>query len=158
MVEKYLKHASQSKERVKGLGEVFTPPWLVEEILDKMPQELFADPTKTFLDPSCGDGNFLEAVVKRKIETRRIKERKIEKGIMFDALKTTYGVDIMPDNVKRCKKRLLKLVKEYLKVSDQMLAHYSRIINKNIVCHDALTYEYNFGQKTEKEKANEVWG
>jgi type I restriction-modification system DNA methylase subunit len=53
----------RERNRVKATGEVFTPTPLVEEILDKMDQQLFIDPTKTFLDPSCGDGQFLASVL-----------------------------------------------------------------------------------------------
>jgi type I restriction-modification system DNA methylase subunit len=112
--------------RVKATGEVFTPTELVQEILDTLPQELFLDPTKTFLDPSCGDGQFLSEVLIRKLEN----------GIDFEtALSTIYGVELMPDNVELCKERLL---------CGQ--THLQHIVDNNIVCHDALTYDYRFGE------------
>ena len=114
----------RGKTRVKATGEVFTPTPLVEEILDKMDQELFKDPTKTFIDPSCGDGQFLASVLYRKLQN----------GIDFEtALSTIYGVDLMPDNVDLCRERLL--------CGREDLRH---IVERNTVCHDALTYDYSF--------------
>jgi type I restriction-modification system DNA methylase subunit len=116
----------RDKIRVKATGEVFTPTSLVQEILDKIPEEQFTDPAKTFIDPSCGDGQFLSEVL----------IRKMEKGSTFEqALSTIYGVDIMPDNVELCRERLL--------CGRQDLRH---VVEKNIVCADALAYNYTFGQ------------
>lgn len=94
----YMSGTDRDKLRVKSTGEVFTPTDLVIKVLDSLPQELFTDPTKTVLDNSCGDGQFLsEALI-----------RKLENGIDFEtALSTIYGVDLMPDNVKLCQDRLL---------------------------------------------------
>jgi len=88
----------RTKERIKQTGEVFTPLPLVDEILDKLPPEVFTNPTKKFLDPACGDGNFLVRVIAHKIAKGSMPEQ---------ALKTTYGVDIMRDNIQTCKVRVL---------------------------------------------------
>jgi hypothetical protein len=120
----YMGGVERDQLRVKATGEVFTPTPLVQEMLDNLPQELFTDPTKTFLDNSCGDGQFLSEVLICKIKN----------GIDFEtALSTIYGVDLMPDNVALCRKRLL---------CNQ--PHLIHIVEKNIVCHDALTYDYSF--------------
>jgi len=120
----YMSGVEREKLRVKANGEVFTPTVLVQEILDQLPQELFQDATKTFLDNSCGDGQFLGEVLIRKIEN----------GIDFEtALITIYGVDLMQDNVDLCRARLL--------CGQEHLRH---IVERNIVCHDALTYDYSF--------------
>jgi len=110
--------------RVKATGEVFTPTPLVQEVLDQLPQDQFADPTKTFLDPSCGDGQFLGEVLIRKMEN----------GSTFEqALGTIYGVDLMQDNVELCRERLL--------CGREDLRH---IVEQNIVCADGLRYHYRF--------------
>jgi len=115
--------------RVKATGEIFTPTPLVQEVLSQLPQDLFTNPTKTFIDPSCGDGQFLSEVLVRKLES----------GIDFEiALSTIYGVDLMSDNVDLCRERLL-CGREYLR----------HIVEKNIVCADALTYNYCFGDAEE---------
>ena len=64
----YMSGVERDKIRTKANGEVFTPTPLVQEMLDQLPQDLFSDPTKTFLDNSCGDGQFLSEVLIRKLE------------------------------------------------------------------------------------------
>jgi len=122
----YMSGVERDKLRVKATGEVFTPTPLVQEMLDKLDPELFKDPTKTFLDPTCGDGQFLSEVLIRKVEN----------GIDFEtALGTIYGVDLMQDNVDLCRERLL--------CGREDLRH---IAEKNIVCADGLEYNYCFGE------------
>ena len=114
----------REKTRVKATGEVFTPTDLVQEVLDQLPQDQFTDTSKTFLDPSCGDGQFLGEVLIRKMEN----------GSTFEqALSTVYGVDLMQDNVELCRERLL--------CGREDLRH---LVEKNIVCADGLRYHYRF--------------
>ena len=122
----YMSGIERDQNRVRATGEVFTPTPLVNNILNDLPKELFTDTTKTFLDPACGDGQFLsEALI-----------RKLENGIDFEtALSTIYGVDLMPDNVKLCQDRLL--------CGQEHLRH---IVEKNIVEADGLEYKYLFGE------------
>jgi type I restriction-modification system DNA methylase subunit len=133
----YMSGIERDKVRVKATGEVFTPTSLVQEILDKLDPALFSDPTKTFLDPSCGDGQFLGEVLIRKLEN----------GIDFEtALGSIYGVDLMQDNVELCRERLL--------CGREDLRH---IVKQNIVCADGLRYHYRFDNSEpyddeEKEK------
>jgi len=120
----YMSGVEREKSRVKATGEVFTPTPLVEKILDKMDQELFTDSTKTFLDPSSGDGQFLASVLYRKVQN----------GIDFEtALSTIYGVDLMISNVELCRERLL--------CGREDLRH---LVEQNIVCADGLRYHYRF--------------
>lgn len=120
----YMSGVEREQSRVKDTGEIFTPTKLVQDILDTLDQSVFTDPTKTFLEPSCGDGQFLGEVLIRKIEN----------GSTFEqALSTVYGVDLMEDNVELCKERLL--------CGREDLRH---IVEKNIVCADALRYHYRF--------------
>lgn len=120
----YMSGVERDRSRVKATGEVFTPTSLVNEVLNKLPIDQFSDPTKTFLDNSCGDGQFLGEILIRKMEN----------GSTFEqALSTVYGVDLMQDNVNLCRERLL---------CGQ--SHLRHIVERNIVCHDALTYDYSF--------------
>lgn len=89
---------NRSKERTKQNGEIFTPTPLVQEMLDQLPKEEFTNPTKTFMDPSCGDGQFLSEVLIRKMENGSSLEQ---------ALSTIYGVELMKDNADLCRERLL---------------------------------------------------
>jgi hypothetical protein len=129
----YMSGVERDKLRIKQTAEVFTPTLLVQEMLNKMEEknpELFSDPTKTFLDNSCGDGQFLSEVVIRKMERTRCT--------LEQALSTTYGVEFMEDNVIECRKRL---------AGPNPTPEILEIVNKNIVCHDALTYDYSFGEE-----------
>jgi len=120
----YMSGVERDKVRVKTTGEVFTPTPLVQEVLDNLDQSLFNDPTKTFLDNCCGDGQWLSEVLIRKMEN----------GSTFDqALSTIYGVDLMQDNVDLCRQRLL--------CGREDLRH---IVEQNIVCSDSLRYHYRF--------------
>lgn len=114
----------RTQSRVKSTGEVFTPTELVREMLEQIPIDQFQDPTKTFLDNSCGDGQFLGEVLIRKMENGSTLEQ---------ALQTIYGVDLMQDNVDLCRNRLL-CGREELRP----------IVEQNIVCADALRYHYRF--------------
>ena len=123
----YMSGVERDKLRVKETEEIFTPTVLVQECLDLLEtihSDCFTNSTKTFIDNSCGDGQFLGEVLIRKIEN----------GIDFEsALSTIYGVDLMPDNVKLCQDRLL--------CGREDLRH---IVEQNIVCADALRYHYRF--------------
>ena len=126
----YMSGVERDKLRIKQTAEVFTPTLIVQEMLDKLEQQdprIFSDPNKTFLDNSCGDGQFLSEVVIRKMERSGCS--------LIQALKTTYGVELMEDNVIECRKRL---------VGPNPTSEVIEIVNKNIVCHDALTYDYKF--------------
>lgn len=131
----YMSGVERDRNRIKATGEVFTPTPLVQEILDQLPKDLFTDPTKTYLDPSCGDGQFLSEVLIRKMEN----------GSTFEqALSTIYGVDLMMDNVQECRNRLLCGMTGPLPEPINGCTTYEQLVKKNIVCHDALTYDYSF--------------
>lgn len=120
----YMGGVERDRLRIKATGEVFTPTDIVREMLEQIPIDQFQDPNKTFLDNSCGDGQFLGEVIIRKIEN----------GSTFEqALSTTYGVDLMIDNVDLCRERLL-CGQEHLR----------GIVEQNIQCRDALKFGYNF--------------
>ena len=125
----FMSGIERDSARIKMTEECFTPTDICIKVInefEKFDDLLFQNQTKTFLDPSCGDGQFLGEVLIRKLEN----------GIDFEtALSTIYGVDLMPDNVKLCQDRLL--------CGQEHLRH---IVEKNIVCADALTYNYCFGE------------
>jgi type I restriction-modification system DNA methylase subunit len=122
---------SKRDSRRKQTAEVFTPKELVKEMLDKLPEDSWNE-NKTFLDNSCGNGNFLVEILKKKIS---LKHNPIK------ALSTIYGVDIMEDNIAECKLRLLDIIEPYIEDDGTEVIN---ILNKNIVCADALTYNYKF--------------
>lgn len=120
----YMGSIDRDNLRIKRTAEVFTPTKSVQDLLEELDQDIFKNPEKTILDPACGDGQFLgEALIK-----------KLENGIDFQqALSSIYGVDLMQDNVDLCRKRLL---------CGQN--HLRPIVEKNIVCADALKYHFRF--------------
>ena len=109
-VHEYMSGVDRSKKRTKNNNEVFTPTELVRDILEKYPNEYFTDPTKTFLDPSCGDGQILLEVVLKKVKHGCTLEQ---------ALSTTYGVEKESDNAKLCRDRLLCGHEEFRHIVEQ---------------------------------------
>lgn len=128
--------------RVKANSEVFTPTKDVQRYLDLLPQELFSDPNENFLDYACGDGQFLGEVLIRKLES--LGKEEITDAEFEQALSTIYGVDLMIDNVDKCREHLL--------CGREDLRH---IVEKNIVCYNALEYDYKFSRRKMKEVKQE---
>jgi len=94
------------QERIKKYGEVFTPPELVNEMLDKLPEHVWKNKNLTWLDPACGNGNFLVEVKKRLMEGLKEEipdEKEREEHILENMI---YGVEIQQDLVDECISRL----------------------------------------------------
>ena len=137
----------KSKKRVANHGEVFTAEREVNAMLDLVKTETGRIDSR-FLEPACGDGNFLAAILKRKLDVVKKKYKKytadFEKYSIL-ALTSIYGVDILDDNAKQCRKRLYKIwEKEYIAickndVSDDVKKSVLLILNLNIVCGNALS-------------------
>ncbi len=111
----------KSKARVKEFGEVYTPPKVVEMMLDHVPLDVWNDPTKTFLEPACGNGNIVVAIIRRKM---------LHGSTLEQALLTTFGVDIQPDNVDECRSRIIS----EFSVSENL----HDVVYQNIVCKNFL--------------------
>jgi len=124
----YMSGVERDSLRVKATGEVFTPTPLVQEVLDQLDPALFQDPTKTFCDPSCGDGQFLSEVLIRKLEAVAV-EGIVSLQQFEQALSTIHGLELMPDNAQLCRDRLLC-------GQDQ----FKHIVDQNIVQCDSLSY------------------
>ncbi len=137
----------KSKERVSEHGEVFTAEREVKAMCDLVAQECDRIDSR-FLEPACGDGNFLAEILTRKLATvKRLYGKSAygyEKNSIL-ALTSLYGVDIMRDNVKECRNRLYKIWnKEYTAVCKKECNEETRkaakyIIFNNILCGNALT-------------------
>ena len=138
---------TKSKERIRERGEVFTAEREVKAMCDLVKDETERIDSR-FLEPACGDGNFLAEILTRKLEVVKRKYKKstldYEKNTVL-AISSVYGVDIMQDNVHACRDRLFKLWdKEYKSVckkdcNDQTREAVKFILTKNIVCGNALT-------------------
>lgn len=137
----------KSKKRVSDHGEVFTNPREVNAMLDLVKAETEKIDSK-FLEPACGDGNFLEEILRRKLAVVKAKYKRsqFEYGRnSLIALGSIYGIEILPDNAESCRKRLLNVFKdEYKKVfknkaQEETFEPAKFILSKNIVTGDALT-------------------
>ena len=137
----------KSKERVSKRGEVFTAEREVNAMLDLVANECLR-PDSRFLEPACGDGNFLSAILKRKLTELRRKYKKsprdYEKQAIV-AIGSLYGVDIMNDNVLACRERLFVIWDEEYTAhckgdaSDEVREAARFIIGRNIINGNALT-------------------
>ncbi|MCI5910913.1 MAG: hypothetical protein MRZ46_04615 [Oscillospiraceae bacterium] len=141
------KQQVKSKQRVAERGEVFTAEREVNAMLDLVKQETERIDSR-FLEPACGDGNFLSEILKRKLSVVEKNYKKnahdYEKYSLL-ALMSIYGVDIMSDNVVDCRARLFDIWKEKYNTvckknatgKAEKTAKY--ILDKNIICGNALT-------------------
>lgn len=147
MNDKDKKSQTKSKERVRDHGEVFTSEREVKAMCDLVKEETERIDSR-FLEPACGDGNFLAEILTRKLGVVKRKYKKstldYEKNSVL-AISSVYGVDIMLDNVLACRDRLFKIWdKEYEVVCKKDCNEQTRqavkfILSKNIVCGNALT-------------------
>lgn len=147
MKKKTVKKQTKSKERIRDHGEVFTAEREVKAMCDLVKDETERIDSR-FLEPACGDGNFLAEILTRKLAVVRKKYGKshldYEKNAVL-AASSIYGVDILQDNVIACRERMFGIWdKEYTAVckrdcNDETRAAVKFILSRNIVCGNALT-------------------
>ena len=133
----------KSKKRVADHGEVFTPPWLVERMLDLVKGESERIDSR-FLEPACGSGNFLVRVLARKLDTVELKygRSRFEKHIYgLVALASCYGIELLADNIAECRANMLALFSDYMAVTpdDEAWHAASHILSLNLIHGDALS-------------------
>ena len=110
-----------SKQRVADHGEVFTPSWLVEAMLDLVKDETERINSR-FLEPACGSGNFLVKILQRKLAAVEAKYGKSDfekKHFALLALMCIYGIELLPDNIVKCRQNLLEIFGSYLGVVEK---------------------------------------
>lgn len=132
----------KSKQRVADHGEVFTPDWLVEDMLNLVKDETERIESR-FLEPACGDGNFLVPILKRKLAVvqKRYGKNVFEKShFALYALMSIYGVEILEDNVRDCRANILEQFSGILKLKpeDELFRAAAKVLGANIVHGDAL--------------------
>ncbi|MEJ5349807.1 MAG: N-6 DNA methylase [Desulfosoma sp.] len=137
----------KSKSRVVNHGEVFTPRWVVNAMLDLVKQETERIDSR-FLEPACGTGNFLEEILERKIRIVQKRYGKLQtdyERYAILAVSSIYGIDILEDNVHECRQRLFEIVNRrytatFKKTAKEQFRKTTRfILKRNIVWGDALT-------------------
>ena len=142
-----MKKQIKSRDRVMKAGEVFTADREVNNMLDLVLVESERIESR-FLEPACGDGNFLIEIYRRKL---KIVEQKYKKSQIdfekyaFLSTSSIYGIDLMEDNILECKKRLLDLFKSFYntiykkKANDDFIKVIDYILSRNLLVGDALT-------------------
>ena len=133
----------KSKKRVADHGEVFTPSWMVEDMLNLVKGESERIDSR-FLEPACGDGNFLKVVLRRKLATVESRYGKSEferNHYALFSLMCIYGIELLEDNAQQCRKNLQDIFIEYLNVNEGSVWYKAAkvVLDANIIQGDALT-------------------
>ncbi|MBL8180020.1 MAG: SAM-dependent DNA methyltransferase [Blastocatellia bacterium] len=140
----------KSRQRVSDHGEVFTPSWMVEAMLDLVKDETKRIDSK-FLEPACGSGNFLVVILQRKLAAVELKYGKSEfekQQFALFGLMCIYGIELLPDNIEECRANLLGIFSEYLGLdeSDDLYKAASYVLSQNLVHGDAMKMLTDNGQ------------
>ena len=125
----------KSRERVAAYGEVFTRDEEVKNMCNLVKEECERFDS-TFLEPACGDGNFLAEILTRKLDALENDSDFERKSLI--ALASLYGIDILPDNVEDCRKKLLRIWREHGNFSEEAEEVANEIVTANIVQGDTL--------------------
>jgi hypothetical protein len=130
-----------SKQRVADHGEVFTPGWLVDAMLDLVKDETERIDSR-FLEPACGSGNFLVKILQRKLAAVEMKYGKSDfekRHYALFALMCIYGIELLQDNIHECRANLIELFDDYLGLTpaDELSRAARYILSRNIIHGDA---------------------
>lgn len=133
----------KSKQRVVDHGEVFTPAWMVDAMLDLVKGETERIDSR-FLEPACGSGNFLVRIIQRKLTAVELKFGKSDfekRHYALLALMCTYGIELLTDNISECRGNMLEVFADYLNIdeSDDLFQAASYVLSQNLIHGDALT-------------------
>lgn len=139
----------RSKKRVADHGEVFTPAWMVDAMLDLVKGETERIDAR-FLEPACGSGNFLVPVLQRKLAAVQMKFGKSDfnrRHYALLGLMCCYGIELLADNIDECRANMLEVLSDYLRLSpeDDLHRAASHVLSTNLVHGDALTMKTTEG-------------
>jgi hypothetical protein len=140
----------RSKQRVADHGEVFTPSWMVEAMLDLVKEESERIDSR-FLEPACGSGNFLVQVLQRKLAAVELRFGKSEfekRHYALLGLMCLYGIELLEDNIAECRANMLEILADYLRLDegDDIWRAGAHVLDRNIVHGDALAMLTSTGQ------------
>ncbi len=143
----------KSRKRIADHGEVFTPSWMVEDMLDLVQTESQRIDSR-FLEPACGSGNFLKSVLQRKlnsVESRYGKSEFERNHHALFALMCIYGIELLEDNILECRSVLHEIYAKFLGVDelDNWYKAGQLVLNANIIHGDALTIKAMDGNPIE---------
>ena len=131
----------KSKKRVEDHGEVFTPPWLVEKMLDLVKGETERIDAR-FLEPACGIGNFLVPILQRKLAAVELKFGKSDferRHYALLGLMCCYGIELLADNIVECRANMLEVFADFLAQDEEAYRAASFVLSLNLVHGDAMT-------------------
>lgn len=131
----------KSKKRVVDHGEVFTPFWLVEKMLDLVKGETERIDAR-FLEPACGSGNFLLPILQRKLAAVELKFGKSDferRHYALFGLMCCYGVELLADNIEECRGNMLEVFGDFLPGDEEAFRAAMFVLSLNIVHGDAMT-------------------
>lgn len=139
----------RTKKRVADHGEVFTPEWMVDAMLDLVKEESERIDSR-FLEPACGSGNFLVKVLKRKLCAVELKFGKSEfekRQYALLALMCAYGIELLEDNIIECRANMLEVLADYLRIDeiDDLYRAASHVLSLNLIQGDALSMKGHDG-------------
>jgi hypothetical protein len=131
-------------------GEVFTPSWMVEAMLDLVKQETERIDSR-FLEPACGSGNFVVEVLRRKlvaVEFRYGKSEFEKRHYALLGLMCIYGIELLEDNIFECRENLMEVFAEYLNLeeTDDVYRAAAHVLLQNVVHGDALSMLTDAGE------------
>lgn len=131
------------KQRIADHGEVFTPQWMVDAMLDLVKGESERIDSR-FLEPACGSGNFLIPILQRKLVAVELKFGKSDfekRQYALFALMCTYGIELLSDNIGECRTNMLEIFSAYLNLEgwEELYRAGSYVLSQNLVHGDALT-------------------
>lgn len=140
----------RSKKRVTDHGEVFTPPWLVEKMLDLVKGETERIDSR-FLEPACGSGNFLVPILQRKLAAVEARYGKVafeKRHYALVALASLYGIELLADNIAECRANMLDVFAQYLALAedDDLYRAASHFLSTNLIHGDAMTMKNKDGR------------
>ena len=133
----------KSKQRVADHGEVFTPAWMVEAMLDLMKDETERIDAR-FLEPACGNGNFIVQILKRKLAAVELKYAKSDferQHYALLGLMCIYGIELLSDNIAECRANVLDVFADYLNMDEthDLYRAATHVLSVNLVHGDALS-------------------
>ena len=173
----------RSKERIKSLGEVFTPEKYVFQMLDMLDKPVWSDLDAMFFEPTCGHGNFVVAIVQKRLEhlIKKVKRQKIKKPHFYavaHTLNNLWAIDIDSENIRLCRDRVCHLIFNFLweheksyrskptlntfiKRNKEYLTHVLCAVQYQIHTNEALSClesDYNKAQKaSSKTLVSQKW-
>ncbi|HEX8524645.1 MAG TPA: N-6 DNA methylase [Tepidisphaeraceae bacterium] len=141
----------KSKRRVADHGEVFTPAWLVEAMIDLVKDETERIDSR-FLEPACGSGNFLVQILRRKLASVDLQYKNTDcqrRHYALLGLMSIYGIELLADNIAECRANVLNTFAGHLNLagSDELYLAASYVLSQNLVHGDGLTYRTHKGEQ-----------